>query len=660
VERLTKIAVILWVCAAAAWQATRILSWPSLLLAAGVLLAAFVLTRFDRRAVGAVLVVAFIFPAILKSVQGVPYAPFLVLWIAALLGAMLPDALRTPWHIPGPWRGALVFAAGVAAIGSAIVIWRETDGVWTLATHSTDALWRGMTPPPFVVSWVLHTALILGVGILWFDWLCGMTVADVERFVVTPLVFSAGMMSAVSVYQMFVDISLFNETAFANMKRATGTMYDANVAGMIAALWAGGTLLWAARLRGWRVYAAPVLVVADGAAVWGSGSRSALIAMLVGFASALVSLLLARRTTLTRRWAMAGAAGVAAAGLVTALAATPAGTVNPASRLWRSLPSADPAGLQRFAGELWERNGYGWAGHAMIREFPLAGVGLGSFHGFVTEYGRRAGRWLPPDNAQSWLRQQIAELGFVGAAGWIVWVVAFGVFVLTPHKGEPPSAWTARGIVVAFGVLSLLAMPGQDLMVVITFWTLAAWYVGLVGAPPSRPIKPRTWVVMAAGLAVFIAASTSAAAGELRVTSRALRLKAPLSYGFRSAEPAGADAGFRRAQAKAVALVQATPPWMAVVVKRAGSGESTVPADVRVWCNGESILKATLTQASPVTAFVPVRQADQVLIETSSRYASAFPSGPWTVGPELLVKWEFVNNAPPGFRGYQGVSPTSE
>ena len=56
---------------------------------------------------------------------------------------------------------------------------------------------------------------------------------------------------------MFVDIGFLNETVFATMGRATGTMYDANVAGMVAALWIGGTFLWALRLGGWRTYAAP-------------------------------------------------------------------------------------------------------------------------------------------------------------------------------------------------------------------------------------------------------------------------------------------------------------------------------------------------------------------------------------------------------------------
>ena len=59
-----------------------------------------------------------------------------------------------------------------------------------------------------------------------------MAVSDFERSVITPLVVSAAVMSSVSVYQMLVDITAFNETAFANMRRATGTMYDANVAGI--------------------------------------------------------------------------------------------------------------------------------------------------------------------------------------------------------------------------------------------------------------------------------------------------------------------------------------------------------------------------------------------------------------------------------------------
>jgi hypothetical protein len=316
--------------------------------------------------------------------------------------------------------------------------------------------------------------------------------------------------------------------------------------------------------------------------------------------------------------------------------------------------------LRSFSQELWARNGYGTAAHAMIRQFPVSGVGVGSFNGFVAEFGERMGLWLPPDNAQSWLRQQVAELGVVGALGWILWSVSFGVFLLTPRAVQPPGAWTMRATLLTFGAVSLVAVHGQDLMVAITFWTFAVWYVGLIGMPPVAPrLRTRVWVAMMIALGIFATSSVASAAGALGLPSRALRLKAPLSYGFAPPDLSGVDAGFRRTQARALALIDAAPGWMSVAVRRADLGVAA-PVDVRVSCDGQVILKATLTHLDPVMAFVPVKRSDRVLLETSARYVSEVWLSWWRSRPEVLVKWEFGNHPPPGFRGYQGVSSTSE
>ena len=168
---------------------------------------------------------------------------------AALLGAILPGVLTTGWHLPRLWRGALVFVAPVTIVGAPIIVWREVDGALPIA-FGIDIHWLGGAAP-FIVSWVLHVAIMAVVGILWFDWLLGEPNLDLERTIITPLIVGVVVMSAVSAYQTFVDIHFFNETVYQNLGRATGTMWDANLAGMLAALWLGGTILWADRLRGW-------------------------------------------------------------------------------------------------------------------------------------------------------------------------------------------------------------------------------------------------------------------------------------------------------------------------------------------------------------------------------------------------------------------------
>jgi hypothetical protein len=99
--------------------------------------------------------------------------------------------------------------------------------------------------PAFVIGWVLHVALIVLLGILWFDWTIAADDREFHLFVVAPLAASCAVLSIVAGYQLFVDLSFLNQTVFASLARATGTMLDSNVCGAIAALWTGGFLLWA-------------------------------------------------------------------------------------------------------------------------------------------------------------------------------------------------------------------------------------------------------------------------------------------------------------------------------------------------------------------------------------------------------------------------------
>ena len=393
-DRFSKVVIALWACAAVAWQATRLLSWPHLpLITAVVAIAACVLTRIDRRAIGLVLVTAYSFNAIVRLVQGLPYPPFAVLWLAALLGAILPGVLTTGWHLPRLWRGALVFVALVTIVGAPIIVWREVDGALPIA-FGIDIHWLGGAPP-FIVSWVLHVSIMAVVGILWFDWLLGEPNLDVERTIITPLIVGVVVMSAVSAYQTFVDIHFFNETVYQNLGRATGTMWDANLAGMLAALWLGGTIVWADRVRGWTLYFAPFAVVLTAIAAWASGSRSALGVMLTVACGVMIAFAVSAGRLHTRRLTLASvAAGVLIAAVVVFGMAT-RNSANPAGRLMSSLITYATYG--GVASELWNRNGYGTAATLLIRRYPISGVGIGCFPTIV---GRSPGTGRPPAAGQ--------------------------------------------------------------------------------------------------------------------------------------------------------------------------------------------------------------------------------------------------------------------
>ena len=124
-ERFTKITVTLWACAAIALQTWLLRAWPTLpwvtLWVSAIALAA---GRLDRRAVTVVLAGAYVFPTIVQLVRGMQYAPFDVLWMAALLAVIAPDTVGTRWQMPARWRAALLLTALTIATSAVLSIWR--------------------------------------------------------------------------------------------------------------------------------------------------------------------------------------------------------------------------------------------------------------------------------------------------------------------------------------------------------------------------------------------------------------------------------------------------------------------------------------------------------------------------------------------------------
>jgi hypothetical protein len=654
VERFTKIIATLWVCAAIALQAWLLRGWDNLpwfTLAA--FLAGFLLSRIDRRAIALVLIVAYIFPTILRLVQARPFALFDVLWMGGFVGVLTPDALRSRWHIPRPWRAPLVLALFATILSATLSIWREIDGTLPLLFDFEATYWRAGNLPPFQAHWILNVALILTIGILWFDWLCGARDLDFDRAIVTPLIVSVALLSLVSAYQMFVDMTFLNGTVFASLHRATGTMYDANVSGAIAAMWIGGVFVWAALGRGWRLYAAPVVIGACVIAVWASGSRTALTAALLIAVSCIVSMVLRGQVLSRRRLAVGVGAALLLISLLLAIAWANPRAFNPGARLW-STAAAFPSVTDFLVG-MWNRSGYGQSAAYLIAQHPLVGVGVGSFHSMGVPVAWKVFHLnIPPDNAQNWLRHQIAEFGFLGGLGWILWMAAFAWYVVVPRRGEDPVTWAGRGVLVAFGVISLFGMPGQDLMVALTFWSLAYSFVRMKGtSTPDRPTSRLTWLAMATVLVAFAAGTAVVSATSLRLSTRAREAEAPFSYGFSYgfALPDPAQDGFRPTIRHAVALVEPGPEgWIAIEVRRAE--HVATPVDVRVWREGETVLKGRLGGPGVLETYAPVTPLSKVLLEMRASPAGWTRFSPFATDSGIVVRWRFVDQPPSQFRHY--------
>lgn len=637
-ERLTKQILIGWTCLALAAE-VRLLSgsWPALALwlpAAALVSAA--LAAFTPRTVSVLLVMAYAVPVLARELRGgVPYSPNDVLWLGPLFGAMLPDLVRSPWRIQRTWRAGLVVGGLVVAATTPVVILREVDFIPGLLLEREAWHWVGSTYPSSFAVWALYVALTIVIGILWFDWLLG---RPAERFlpdIVVPLALGAVVTAVVAGYQYFVDLSFLNPTTYASHRRATGTMFDANLSGMATAMWIGGGVALVNRPGRLRVPLVVAVLLLGWTGVWATGSRTSLGAALVVTAFVVASL---ARGVRIRPWHVL----VAGAALVVLLVVIASGgrTVSPLARIYRMLPSPTLASVGGFARELWNRNNYGYAATVAIVRHPWFGAGVGSFH-LLGSWFSGVG-FLPPDNAQNWLRHQVAELGVVGSAGFLVWYLAFAVFVLRRRRTLTLEGRVLRGVLVAFGAMSMLGMPGQAPAIAMTFWVFATWFARSVDdASPATPL-PRWWGAGAALVVVAAVAGTvSTGRGDLRPARRALTADWTYAYGVTEPQATGDEAGYRVGAERAAAVLERTGRWFRVTIRRRVPGRE--PLIVKAEVDGASVLKGQLTTVEPLSGVIDLADAgSRVILDIAADSGTGRRAPSWTVPEErYLVTWEF-------------------
>jgi hypothetical protein len=654
VDRLTKIVVLAWICAAIALQIWVLTPhWPNLPVI-GALVAAVSMTAgyFDPRLIAPVLAVSYIFPVLVRTLHGgAAYAPNEIVWIIAFVGVLLPSAAQTPWRIPVQWRGSLVAAALVVVVTSPIVVLREIDLNPGLLRDLQGWSFGGGTWPSLIVTWSLYSSLTLVVGLVWFDWLFSQRDLNFERYVIWPLAVSASLLTAVLIYQLFFDLSFLNDTVFGVIGRAGGTMYDANLSGAVAALWIGGTALLTWHAKKYRVPLAIVGSVAAWLGVWASGSRTAFMAAtIVTVAMGIAVFVEIGAARAKQLYVPLAVAGLLSVFVVLVTAANPR-VVGPVGRVWATLPSPSLTSVKAFAAEMWNRNRYGAAATAMAKDNPLFGVGVGTYQTIAFDYVHDIS--LPPDNAQNWLRHEFVEFGAIGSLGWILWFVLFAIFVLRVKRDDAPGTWITRGMLVAFGAISMLGMPGQAVVVAITFWTIAFWYTSFTGRVHGGGVLPRwTWASVCAIALIAGAGTATMATTKLRVPERARVSTWPYSYGFTAPQAADGD-GYRRTRSHALAVLDVPSPWLSVSVRPDLNAASGQPIDVRVWADGDTVLKAQLQNNSPLTAIVRLPSGvKRVLLESAARpHDSHRPLFVRADEALYFIKWEFLDRPPADFNG---------
>jgi hypothetical protein len=152
----------------------------------------------------------------------------------------------------------------------------------------------------------------------------------------------------------------------------------------------------------------------------------------------------------------------------------------------------------------------------MVRDYPLTGVGVGSFNWMAPDYWRlMAHDKLPFDNAQNWWRHQVAELGIIGSLPILIWsgLIVGLVFTRRSQPGRRLETETLRGLLFGIGVASLLGMPTQNpVVLVIFFYAVARFQIltvtdktvlnGSVVASRESPFGVVAWV---AGITIAVA-----------------------------------------------------------------------------------------------------------------------------------------------------------
>ena len=598
---------------------------------------------------------------------------YLIFWLVCLLVGVLARASLC-WSLPPPWRFPLIGWALVLAASWPIVVVRELN--FSLALLGEYRLLNPGVgwPPAFVALWVIHVFLIQIIGILWFDWLWRAHGDDrrrpFERQILLPIGGMVLVECGVGLYQGLVDIHWLSGGPWPEIGRATGTLLDANVFGMVAALWAPvfavGGLALALRLSSHRAMwlGGVGLLIASGG-VWMSGSRSALLALAIGLTPIVAQVCSRVASRGTRLLALAAAPVLVALAFAVVVLVSSTG---PAERIRALVPPPSVEGVQRLASRLWNRGWYGPAADLMIREHPFVGVGVGSYHLLVDQYSRRAGWRAPFDNTQNWYRHHLAELGLIGSIPWILWVILFTGFLLRSRgTGEQrfPAA-VVKGTLVALGIVSLLGMPAQSLVVTLTFWTFAFWYIRLAGPsgvwafPPVAAAGDRLrWAIVLAVVTVHAAATFRVGYVDLRVPHRAARgvfdhtLPDAYNYGIDNPHDVGFSADHRRTGKRAVF----TLPYPT------GQGRGRVrlklsawlehpdaaerPVQAKIWTHGrELVLNARRWDGSRITRFIDLADEHRAfLVETWVERTWRAPEreGTEIIDRGMTLDWEVVD-----------------
>jgi hypothetical protein len=654
-EAVTKVTVLVSVAAALTFEAVLAAhGWPGMqwyALAAGV--ASFALTRWQPAAGWAAVFASLYFsPAFFLAVSGRHVNADDVVCMTAGFGAILASGSAVRWSVPARWRWPIAYWALALALVWPFVVWREVDFVWALLNKYTPYRLAnsGLGGTPGVITlWILYVTLTHLIGLLVFDALWRLSSAGgaarfLRRFIY-PLAGAAVAACMVGVYQGNVDIEWLNGHQWPSLNRAGGTLVDGDAFGVLAAMWTMGFLALSIGTTGWRFRLAVAAQALAWAALWATGSRSALA--LAAGAAGLTAILAAvqwlrRGSRIPVRKLLAGAAVLIV--LATVIVSSSSAN-NPARRLAVMMDTASTQSLKQFAiDELWNRHApFGTVSMMMVRQHPMTGVGVGSFHHMFPDFAYSLTGWNRYffDNAQSWYRHHVAELGLLGAAGLIVWTLSFLWMLIRTREERSIDAAALKSALIGLGLIATVSMPTQNLTVSLSFWLFAIWYLHASAASAEMIASDRVrdgvlpWLVVIAAAAAFAGLTFEEGLMKLRPAYRAVAADWHYSYGFEALDTSGPVPIRWISSTRAVDVIHvegrqwvldnqgrpvppppgtATPQWVKLTISGAPPDAVTTKFRLRVMADKKLIADYAFFDGKPKTWYIELTPGQRYML----------------------------------------------
>lgn len=585
----------------------------------------------------------------------------LVVWLALVLGIAVASAPVGRWSLPDSWRTPVAAWGVILALGWPIVLWRELD--FSIVAYLQNDTINGLlgSSPRQTAAFVTSATLAQLCAIVVFDWLWARYGRRDDtafvREVVWPMTIGTVIAIAVGLRQGFVDIAWLSAEPWPRLGRAGGGFFDANAFGAVAALW--GSLVAGAMVvsgRRWPAAAGLALLAASAAAVWLSGSRTAMVSCLLVDAGLAATLVFTGRVS--RRAVGAAAVGLA---VLIAVGAERGGPGTAIQRLWQTMPTPTAAGLASFATDMWERNGYGIAAVQMVRDFPAAGVGPGAYPVLAPDYSYvTTGTLIPGDNAQNWWRQQLTELGVLGSVAPLVCslLVAAMVVTLVRRRSRDPMAGLAAAAMIALGVMALVGPPTAHPIVLQTTTVMLFWAsrFAFAGAPLDAALpdtkrqktaaastreRSKTLVLLLVVVLPIVWAGLTLrnAFTELRPPFRAQRVGWRYGYGFSAAEPVS-DGERRWVAARAVGVLPAAGRRLMLKLEPPAWASESDPVRIRVRDRHRLVLDTTQKTSDAFWCELDVLPGDRWVMVQIDTDGPATPAVRQGRALRVTARWE--------------------